>query len=153
MNRIAMTAGQPVTDGSPHHEADRIRRDPLCSRMAKAGHASSITYSTDFLIGDFFIGEVAGVFSASMATAELAELPRFDGSGTSQSVEIFFTSTYALSVQGSASDELPSGTFIPFPPFIVNGHKTRFSAPRLTERFGQPFSIPASVRKPWTSPN
>ena len=40
--------------------------------MPKAGRASSITCSTDFLIGDFFRGEVAGVFSASMATAELA---------------------------------------------------------------------------------
>ena len=87
-----------------------------------SGRASSITYSTSFGIQDFFFGEVAGVFSASISAAALAELPRFNGSGTLQGVEVFFTSTYTVAVSGAAHDESPSGTFIPIPPFIVNGH-------------------------------
>ena len=84
--------------------------------IAADARAATITYSTNF--------------SAVTVDGELLQgsttsftLPRFDPTlGTLEGVEISFATQYYASLYVGATDDVPSGTFIPVPPFIINGH-------------------------------
>ena len=84
--------------------------------IAVDARAAVITYSTDSAAisrdGQLYPGSQTGL-----------TLARFDATiGTLEAVQISFDTSYGASLLTAAGAEMPSGTGIPFPPFIINGH-------------------------------
>jgi len=90
--------------------------------LAYAGKARAdvITYEADFSTGGLTAGNVAGSFSVRLLGLDIVSLPRFNGPGTLQQVEISIQSSYYREIAGYAFDNRGEWDLLPIPPFVFN---------------------------------